>query len=197
MTGDNLICSHRIGLPPSRLPTHNHHTSRPTSRVATWTRGGLYSVALRTSAPISPVGSRRLSTDSPHRIRRANGRPYAGTIPTPSCCPGCTPDGRFLLRYQVVGKPRDLPLRGTRSGLRRCPEGAFRCLPLAGRHQRPCEVLHMKKKYTPHADIHRDSVVPWERRGNIFFLMKDEHSVRGAVKRRATRLEDTDYVPGI
>lgn len=61
----------------------------------------------------------------------------------------------------------------------------------------PARFCVVKEKYTPHADILRDSVVHWERRGHIFFLMKDERSVQEAVERGATRLADTDFVLGI
>ena len=55
----------------------------------------------------------------------------------------------------------------------------------------------VKQKYTEHADILRNSVANWERDGQRFFLMKDEHSVRLAEEKGATRIEETNYVVGL
>lgn len=55
----------------------------------------------------------------------------------------------------------------------------------------------VKEKYTEHAEILRESVVHWERRGHLFFLMKNELAVEEALERGATRLADTDFVLGI
>lgn len=55
----------------------------------------------------------------------------------------------------------------------------------------------VKEKYTEHAEILRNSVANWERDGQRFFLMKDEHSVRLAEEQGATRIEATNYVVGI
>lgn len=50
----------------------------------------------------------------------------------------------------------------------------------------------VKEQYTEHADILRDSVAKWERRGHLFFLMKDELSVMEALEQEAQRLAETD-----
>ena len=55
----------------------------------------------------------------------------------------------------------------------------------------------VKEKYTKHADILRNSVVNWERRGHRFFIMKDELAVKEALERGPQRLEETDFVLGI
>lgn len=55
----------------------------------------------------------------------------------------------------------------------------------------------VKEQYTEHAEILRHSVANWERDGQLFFLMKDAHSVRLAEERGATRIEETNYVVGL
>lgn len=55
----------------------------------------------------------------------------------------------------------------------------------------------VKEAYTEHADILRQSVAHWERRGQLFFLMKSELAVREAVEHGATRLDETDFVLGV
>ncbi len=55
----------------------------------------------------------------------------------------------------------------------------------------------LKEQYTEHADILRDSVANWERRGHLFFLMKDELSVKEALERGARRLDETEFVLGV
>lgn len=55
----------------------------------------------------------------------------------------------------------------------------------------------VKEKYTEHAEILKNSVANWERRGHLFFLMKDELSVKEALERGADRLEETEFVLGI
>jgi hypothetical protein len=55
----------------------------------------------------------------------------------------------------------------------------------------------IKDKYTEHADILRDSVLHWERDGQLFFVMKDELSVKEAIERGATPIADTEYVVGL
>jgi len=55
----------------------------------------------------------------------------------------------------------------------------------------------VKEKYTEHADILRNSVVHWERRNHLFFIMKDDLAVKEAVEAGATRLEDTEFVLGL
>ncbi|WP_121820070.1 hypothetical protein [Halostella salina] len=55
----------------------------------------------------------------------------------------------------------------------------------------------VKEKYTKHADILRESVATWERRGNLFFLLPDELTVKEALEDGATLLADTEYVVGL
>jgi hypothetical protein len=55
----------------------------------------------------------------------------------------------------------------------------------------------VKDKYTEHADILRDSVLNWERDGQLFFLMKNELSVKEAIEQGATPIEETDFVVGL
>ena len=55
----------------------------------------------------------------------------------------------------------------------------------------------VKEKYTKHADILRNSVANWERDGQLFFLMKDELSVREAAEKGARRIDDTEFVVGL
>jgi hypothetical protein len=55
----------------------------------------------------------------------------------------------------------------------------------------------VKDKYTEHADILRDSVLSWERDGQLFFLMKDDLSVKEAIEQGATPVEETDLVVGL
>lgn len=52
-------------------------------------------------------------------------------------------------------------------------------------------------KYDEHADVLRESVANWERRGHRFFLMKDDLAVKEALERGATPLEDTEFVLGL
>ena len=51
--------------------------------------------------------------------------------------------------------------------------------------------------YAPHADILRDSVANWERRGHRFFLLPDEAAVERAVMQGATPIEETEFVLGL
>jgi len=53
------------------------------------------------------------------------------------------------------------------------------------------------EQYTEYGDILRDSVAHWERQGHVFFLLKDDLSVREAVEHGATRLTETDFVVGL
>lgn len=53
------------------------------------------------------------------------------------------------------------------------------------------------EKYDPHADILRNSVVNWERRGHKFFLLKDELSVKEALEQGARRIADTEFALGL
>ncbi|PSP83990.1 hypothetical protein BRC83_06235 [Halobacteriales archaeon QS_1_68_17] len=55
----------------------------------------------------------------------------------------------------------------------------------------------VKEQYTEHADILRDSVAHWERRGHLFFLLESELAVREAVERGATPVAETDFVVGL
>lgn len=55
----------------------------------------------------------------------------------------------------------------------------------------------VKEQYTEHAEVLRNSVANWERDGQLFFLMKDEHAVRLAVELGATPIEETNYVVGL
>jgi hypothetical protein len=55
----------------------------------------------------------------------------------------------------------------------------------------------VKEQYTEHAEILKQSVLNWERRSHLFFLMKDELAVKDAVERGATPIEETDLVLGI
>ncbi|MFA9516606.1 hypothetical protein ACERIT_05225 [Halopenitus sp. H-Gu1] len=55
----------------------------------------------------------------------------------------------------------------------------------------------VKEKYTEHAEILKHSVTHWERRGHLFFIMKDELAVKEAVERGADQLEETEFVLGL
>jgi hypothetical protein len=55
----------------------------------------------------------------------------------------------------------------------------------------------VKEQYSEYGDVLRDSVAYWERRGQRFFLMKDDLAVKEAVERGAERLADTEYVLGL
>lgn len=55
----------------------------------------------------------------------------------------------------------------------------------------------VKEQYTEHAEILRNSVLTWDRRGYRFFIMTDELAVREALERGAERLADTDFVLGL
>lgn len=59
------------------------------------------------------------------------------------------------------------------------------------------EYCVVKEQYTNHAEILRDAVVQWDRRGQLFFLMKDQLSVQTAIERGATRIDDTGFVVGL
>lgn len=52
-------------------------------------------------------------------------------------------------------------------------------------------------KYDQYADILRQSVANWERRGHRFFLMQDELAVREAVEAGATPVAETEFVVGL
>lgn len=56
----------------------------------------------------------------------------------------------------------------------------------------------VKEQYEKHADVLRDSVAHWTRRGYEFFLLKDPVSVELAVQEHgATPVEETDMVVGL
>ena len=55
----------------------------------------------------------------------------------------------------------------------------------------------VKEKYTKHADVLRNSVIHWERRGHLFFVMKDDLAVKEALEGGAERLDETEFVLGI
>lgn len=52
-------------------------------------------------------------------------------------------------------------------------------------------------KYDEHADILRESVLTWERRGHRFFVMKTELAVDAAIEAGATPIEETAFAVGI
>ena len=55
----------------------------------------------------------------------------------------------------------------------------------------------VKKQYTDHAEILRDSMVHWERRGYNFFLMEDELAVKAALEAGVTEFEAVDLALGL
>lgn len=55
----------------------------------------------------------------------------------------------------------------------------------------------VKEQYTKHAEILRTSVMNWERRGHLFFVMPDELAVERAIEQGARRLGETEFVLGI
>lgn len=55
----------------------------------------------------------------------------------------------------------------------------------------------VKETYTEHAEILKQSVLTWTRRGHHFFLLKDELAVEHAIERGATPVADVDLVLGI
>jgi hypothetical protein len=59
------------------------------------------------------------------------------------------------------------------------------------------EFCVVKEQYTEHAEILRNAVVKWQRRGYNFFLMKDPRSVDQALEHGATRIEETDLEVGL
>jgi hypothetical protein len=52
-------------------------------------------------------------------------------------------------------------------------------------------------KYDQHADVLRDSVLHWERRGHRFFVMKSAFAVETAIEAGATPIEETEFEAGI
>lgn len=55
----------------------------------------------------------------------------------------------------------------------------------------------VKDRYTPHADILKQSVMHWHRRGYNFFVMRDPLAFEQAIEEGATPIEETDLVVGI
>jgi hypothetical protein len=55
----------------------------------------------------------------------------------------------------------------------------------------------VKEQYTEHADVLKQSVLNWERRGYLFFLMEDDLAVKDAIERGATPIEETEFVLGL
>lgn len=53
------------------------------------------------------------------------------------------------------------------------------------------------EKYDKHADILRESIATWERRGHRFFLMKSKLAVKEAIDQGASRVSETDFALGI
>jgi len=55
----------------------------------------------------------------------------------------------------------------------------------------------VREQYTKHADILRESVAFWERRGHLFFLLPDELAVKEALEAGATPLGETEFAVGL
>lgn len=53
------------------------------------------------------------------------------------------------------------------------------------------------EQYTEHADVLRASIAKWERRGHIFFLMRDGRALDEALDLGATPVADTEFEAGI
>jgi hypothetical protein len=53
------------------------------------------------------------------------------------------------------------------------------------------------ERYDPHADVLRESVANWERRGHLFFLLPDDHAVQAALDAGATPVAETEFALGI
>ena len=73
-------------------------------------------------------------------------------------------------------------------------EDAYYKLTVVGELEPYCVVID---KYDEHAEILRESVATWERRGQRFFLMKNELAVKEAIERGADRLTETEFVLGL
>lgn len=61
----------------------------------------------------------------------------------------------------------------------------------------PEEYCVVTEQYAKHADILRDAVIHWKRRGHRFFVLSDERAVEQALERGAVRIDQTDFVLGI
>jgi hypothetical protein len=57
-----------------------------------------------------------------------------------------------------------------------------------------CVVL---ERYEEHADVLRESVAHWERRGHLFFLLPDDRTVEEALDAGATPVAETEFALGI
>lgn len=55
----------------------------------------------------------------------------------------------------------------------------------------------VKEQYTAHADILKNAVVHWERRGHNFFLMEDDLAVKEALEAGATSASEIDLALGL
>jgi hypothetical protein len=55
----------------------------------------------------------------------------------------------------------------------------------------------VKERYIANAEILRESVVNWQRRGYNFFLLPDERAVTAALEAGATRAVDVDLALGL
>lgn len=53
------------------------------------------------------------------------------------------------------------------------------------------------ERYDEHADVLRESVAHWERRGHLFFLLRDERAVDEALDAGATPVAETEFALGI
>jgi len=52
-------------------------------------------------------------------------------------------------------------------------------------------------KYEKHADVLRNSVVHWERRDHLFFLLESRHAAEQAVEDGARWVEETEFALGV
>lgn len=52
-------------------------------------------------------------------------------------------------------------------------------------------------RYEPHADVLRNAVLTWDRRGHRFFAMKDPAAVELALERGAGRVDESGFVVGL
>lgn len=55
----------------------------------------------------------------------------------------------------------------------------------------------VKEQYTDHADILRNAIAHWQRRGHNFFLLEDELAVKAALEAGATMVAETDLAMGL
>lgn len=52
-------------------------------------------------------------------------------------------------------------------------------------------------RYEPHADVLRNAVLTWDRRGHRFFVMKDPAAVELALEQGADHVDETGFVVGL